>query len=308
MPLFKLQNRTVQTIKESSFDLEKDLQKITEENLEKIFGLKFISSEFVIHGLRIDTLAFDPEMQSFVIIEYKRDRSQSVVDQGFAYLSLLLNNLDSFILEYVKKTNIQIQDIKVDRSQSKVMFLASSFNIHQQTAINFKDIPIELWEVKKYEGGILEFDQLKSPDASASIMNVTKNKTIEIVSREIKKYTIDDHFKNGWEGSKKIYEILSGKILELDSRIKENFNKYFIGFKIGFYNICAINTRKSKLNISLVRVDKNDLKDPEKKVKDIPWRKLAWGKQCRIEILDKKDIDYTMFLIKQVYEKFYKLK
>ena len=42
MPLFKLQNKTVQPIKESSFDLEKDLQKIVEENLEKIFGLKFI--------------------------------------------------------------------------------------------------------------------------------------------------------------------------------------------------------------------------------------------------------------------------
>jgi len=165
MSLFKLQNKTIQPIKESSFDLEKDLQKIVEENIEKIFGLKFISSEFIIHGLRIDTLAYDPETQSFVIIEYKRDRSQSVVDQGFAYLSLLLNNPDSFILEYAKKTNIPIQDIKLDQSQSRIMFLASSFNMHQQTAINFKDIPIELWEVKKYEEGILEFDQLKSPIA-----------------------------------------------------------------------------------------------------------------------------------------------
>lgn len=306
MSLFKLQNKSVQPIKESSFDLEKDIQKIVEENLEKTFGLKFISSEFIIHGLRIDTLAYDPETHSFVIIEYKRDRSQSVVDQGFAYLSLLHNNPDSFVLEYVKKTNTPIKEIHIDKSQSKVIFLASSFNVHQQTAINFRDIPIELWEVKKYEGGLLEFDQLKSPDASASIMNVTKNKTIEKVIREVKKYTIDDHFKKGWETSMELYEILSDKVLDLDSRIQENFNKYFIGFKIGFYNIAAITTRKFKLVISLVRVDKNDLKDPEKRVKNIPWRKLEWGKQCKFEITKKEDIDYLMFLIKQVYEKFYK--
>ena len=306
MPLFRLQNMSVQPIKETSFNLEKDLQKIVEENLEKIFGLKFISSEFIIHGLRIDTLAYDPETQSFVIIEYKRDRSQSVVDQGFAYLSLLLNNPDSFILEYAKKTNIPIQDIKLDQSQSRVMFLASSFNIHQQTAINFRDIPIELWEVKKYEGEILEFDQLKSPDASASIMNITKNKTVETVSREIKKYTIDDHFKKSWEISKELHEVLREKILEIDSRIEERFNRNFIGYKLGSFNICTIHTRQTKLNLSLIRVDKEDLKDPEKKIKEIPWKRLEWGKQCKTIIENKIDIDYAIFLIKQVYEKFYK--
>jgi len=49
------------------------------------------------------------------------------------------------------------------------------------------------------------------------------------------------------------------------------------------------------------------LKDPDKKVKDIPWRKLAWGKQCRIEITSKDEIDSAIFLIKQVYARFYKL-
>jgi len=58
----------------------------------------------------------------------------------------------------------------------------------------------------------------------------------------------------------------------------------------------------------LIRVDKEDLKDPEKKIKEIPWKKLEWGKQCKVIIENKQDLDYTMFLIKQVYEKFYKLK
>jgi hypothetical protein len=50
--------------------------------------------------LRIDTLAFDPESRAFIIIEYKRDRNFSVIDQGMAYLNLMLNNKTDFILEY----------------------------------------------------------------------------------------------------------------------------------------------------------------------------------------------------------------
>ena len=64
-------------------------------------------------NFRIDTLAFDTETKSFVRIEYKRDRSFSVVDQGFAYLSLMLNNKADFILEYNErmKDNLKREDV-----------------------------------------------------------------------------------------------------------------------------------------------------------------------------------------------------
>lgn len=74
MALYNLQNQKLQIIKEESFKLEKDIQSITEKNLEYIFGLKFIKSEFPLNNLRIDTLAFDNDSKSFVIIEYKRDK------------------------------------------------------------------------------------------------------------------------------------------------------------------------------------------------------------------------------------------
>jgi hypothetical protein len=48
----------------------------------------------LLHELRIDTFAFDNESKAFVIIEYKKDRNFSVVDQGLAYLNLMLNNKD----------------------------------------------------------------------------------------------------------------------------------------------------------------------------------------------------------------------
>jgi len=92
MPMFKIDGKKLLPIKEVKIDLEKDIQSLTEINLEYVFGLQFITSEFSLHNLRIDTLAFDKETNSFVIIEYKRDRNFSIVDQGYAYLSLMLNN------------------------------------------------------------------------------------------------------------------------------------------------------------------------------------------------------------------------
>ena len=176
MPIFKIEKTKLASIKEKKIDLEKDIQKITEENLETIFGLKFVSSEFALHGFRIDTLAFDEEVKSFVIVEYKRDRSFSVVDQGFAYLALMVNNKSDFILEFNEKTNKNLKREDVDWSQSRVMFLANSFTTYQQNAINFKDLPIELWEVKVFDNDTIYFNQIISSNSQESINKLVKNK------------------------------------------------------------------------------------------------------------------------------------
>lgn len=68
MLLFKIEkNQTLEIIQEKKFKLEKDIQSITEQNLSKIFGLKFVRSEYSLKNFRLDTLAFDSETNSFVI-------------------------------------------------------------------------------------------------------------------------------------------------------------------------------------------------------------------------------------------------
>jgi RecB family endonuclease NucS len=150
MALFAINKDKLNPIKEEEFKLEKHIQQLTEYNLSMIFGLDFIKSEFSLHNLRIDSLAFDKESNSFVIIEYKKDKSLTVVDQGYAYLALMLNNKADFILEYNENTKHTLKRNDVDWSQSRVMFISPSFTTYQKGAINFKDLPIELWEIKKY--------------------------------------------------------------------------------------------------------------------------------------------------------------
>ena len=93
MKVYKFKNQNeLNDVKEDTFKLEKDMQNLIERNLKLLFGLEFIKSEFSLNNFRIDTLAFDNGSNSFVVIEYKKDKNFSIIDQGYAYLSLMLNN------------------------------------------------------------------------------------------------------------------------------------------------------------------------------------------------------------------------
>ena len=100
MAIFNLQQGKLSQINVVFFVLEKDIQKIVKNYLQYIFNLEFVASEFSLNGLRVDTTGFDKESSSFVIIEYKKDRNVTAIDQGYAYLALLLNNKANFIRFY----------------------------------------------------------------------------------------------------------------------------------------------------------------------------------------------------------------
>jgi hypothetical protein len=60
MALYTNQTGKLKQVKEP-FKLEKDIQKVFEENLSAIMGLVLVKSEFTIKNKRIDTLAYDPQ-------------------------------------------------------------------------------------------------------------------------------------------------------------------------------------------------------------------------------------------------------
>src|SRR4030066_1789664 len=217
MPLFSIADDKLERVKEVPFKSErKDIQRITESSLKEVFGFEFGKSEMELGSLRIDTLAFDNENKSFVIIEYKIDQSFSVIDQGYAYLGLLLNNKAEFILEYNERKGQSLKRDDVDWSQSKVMFVSPQFTKYQKQAINFRDLPIELWEVSKFENNTLLFNQLKSPETSESITKVSqRSDLVQKVSREIKVYTEEDHLNGLPTEMVELYQMLKERVLSL---------------------------------------------------------------------------------------------
>jgi hypothetical protein len=80
-----------------------------ERNLYEIFNLEFVTSELQLPGFRIDILAFNKESSAFYIMEYKKDRNFSVINQGVAYLNLMLIHKAEFLYAYYQKTSQQLR-------------------------------------------------------------------------------------------------------------------------------------------------------------------------------------------------------
>ena len=159
MDLYKIKKDTLEPIDRESFKLEKDIQSIVEKNIETLFNLEFVSTEFSVGDFRLDSLCFDNETNSFVVIEYKKGNSYSVIDQGYSYMSVMLNNKSDFILEYIEQTGKTLKKSEVDFSQSRIIFISPSFNSYQKNSVNFKDVPFELWEIKKFSNNTISLNQ-----------------------------------------------------------------------------------------------------------------------------------------------------
>lgn len=311
MPIFKIDGSKLNLVKEKQVDLEKQLQALTERNLQTIFGLEFISgslnSEFCVKGAQrdfyIDTLAFDPETKSFVIIEYKKDKAFSVIDQGYAYLGAMLNNQADFVLEYNEKKKVNLKKSDIDWRRSKIIFISPQFTIYQQSAIAFKDLPIELWKVSLYENNTVRYEQIKPPVARESIgMIVPKSKIVAQVSKAIKPYTLEEIFKINKTSSK--MEGLLNKIREgipqLGEDIRETFGKWSIIYKIQgmtfAYLFPKTNEIKGKLRLEQIKAPtKIGLR--RKVQKENPFKVL-------FKVKSEDQLTDALNLIKEAYENF----
>lgn len=304
MSLFKISNKKLNIVKEKKFDLEKDIQTLTEENIETIFGYKFISSEFRIESFRFDTLAWDQENRAFVIIEYKKDRNFSIIDQGFAYLSTLLRYKAEFILEYNTKFSKSLKKEDIDWSQSRVVFISPNFTSYQINSVNFKDMAFDLYEVKMYDNDTVVYNKIEGSNPVESIDLFVHDTGIEKIQKEIKNYSVDDHFKEGWESARELFDLLDDRLLSIDPNLKRDPKKVYIGYKIGNMVLWDIVTSKNALTIELYRVKPEELNDPEKRTRYQPNSFKYFNKHVtQFKIEKDEDIEYAMMLVKQVYSR-----
>lgn len=298
MSLYINHKGTLTKVKEKPFKLEKDIQSLFEENMADVLGLELVKSEFSIKNRRIDTLAFDPQSKAFIIIEYKRSKSNSVVDQGFTYLNLMLENKADFIIEYNESCKANLQRKDIDWSQTRVVFVSTSFTENQKLATNFKDIAIELYEVKQYEGGIIAINPIKKSSSATSIQPLAKkDEAINKVTREIKVYSEDDHLAKRTDSVVELYESFKAAILNLSGDIEVQARKDYIAFKKNS-NIVDITIQMKGLKMWINR-RKGNLDDPKQITRDVS-STGHWGNgDYELTITNTDNIEYIMSLAKQ---------
>ncbi|MGL3001440.1 DUF5655 domain-containing protein [Flavobacterium sp. RSSB_23] len=298
MNLYQSKTSALFLLKEKPFKLEREIQALFEKNLFEIMGLEMVNSEFVIKGKRIDTLGFDTQSNAFVIIEYKRDKNVSVVDQGFTYLSLMLENKADFVLSYNETLNKNLHSSKVDWSQTRVIFVSPSFTENQRLATNFKDIAIELWEIKRYDNDLISINPIKKTKSAESIKPLTKqNGLIKSVTDEIKVYTEEDHLNGSTEDIIELYESFKNAILNLTDDIEIVPKKLYIAFKKN-KNIADVVILKKGLKI-FINLKKGTLDDSKGLMKDVS-ETGHWGNgDYELVVNNTTNLEYIMSLIKQ---------
>ena len=317
MKLFNQKKGSVDEVKQVPFKLERDIQDLVEKNTESIFNLLFIQSELRVDKYRIDSLCFDEENNSFVIIEYKKGSSYSVIDQGYTYLQLLLNNKSDFLLVLSQHFNKVFNTNQIDWSQSKIIFVSPSFNSYQKDSVNFKNLPFELWEIKRFSNNTLIFNLHKSSsNESIQSLNTSKNKNlISSVSKEVKVYDIEDLISNISQKNLDKWNEIVGRLNEMEGvelKPKKNYVSMIIG-GVSFKTILYLSFQKNKMKITIIRGVHNPdgykgenyftIDDP-KNVTTKTQRTLNNGSTQKfydITVDNDFDIDYLMFLIKQKY-------
>lgn len=300
MSLFRIDRDNVVSIKEVTFNREKELQNLVEANLDNLMNLTMVRSEFKVGNYRLDTLAYNSEKKSFVIIEYKNSRKDSVIDQGYTYLNTMLEQKATFVLGYNEQFPNDRKKIRdIDWSQSEIVFISPKFSDYQKAAASNPKLPIVLIQAKYFEGDILELDEISKSNYIISAENNLE--MINKLSKEIKVYTEEMLVEKGTEKIKFIFQNLRETILEWDPSINVGATKLYIYFKLKT-NFCDIAVQKNQIKIWL-NFKFGELWDPKNLFEDVSNKGHHGNGDYQAIIKDNSEIEYVLSVIKEAWEK-----
>lgn len=298
--LFNISNNDFKEIKEKPFKSEKELQTLCEKNLKELLNLEYVKTEFSVASFRVDTVAFDREANSFVIIEYKNQKNISVIDQGYTYLSTMFNHKADFALRYNITFNESRDVCDFEWSQSRIIFISPNFTSYQVNSINFKDIPIELWKIKRYNNDSISFEQIVSSNSRESIKTIAPTLDTDVeqkVSNETKTYSEEELLYIADDDIVEIYNELKEYILNIDDSIALKPTKLYVGFNRGRKSIVSIKLQKRSL-LLWMNANPDMFNDAKNIIKDVTNTGHHGNGNSQIQIYNSENIGYIEDLLK----------
>ncbi len=237
--LFNVNNGQAREINKTSIGLEKNIQNLVENNLEEFFSIRFLESEYSTgkkHKGRIDSLGID-ENNSPVIIEYKRQMKENIINQGLFYFDWLLDHKANFEMLVMKKLG---DDIEVDWSSPRLLCIAEDFTRYDSYAVEQMNRNIELIRYQVYEGDYILFE----------LTNVAEGErtTTSESSRDYKGF--DYYYENVDGTMRELFHTIEEYILSLGEDVQKKQLKYYVAYK-RIRNFACVEVRKNKIPIFL---------------------------------------------------------
>jgi predicted transport protein len=169
--LFKLSvnNNDVVELMGKTAKLEKDLQAHVEKHMEVFLGIRFLATEYntgKTHKGRIDSLGLD-ENGCPVIVEYKRNSNENVINQGLFYLDWLMDHQAEYQLLVMENFDQETAK-EIDWSGTRLVCIASDFNKYDEHAVQQINRNIELLRYKYFADDLLLLELVNAQTASTS--------------------------------------------------------------------------------------------------------------------------------------------
>ena len=311
MAIFEIDKGKAKRVRLSEFKLEKDLQKLVEENIETIFNCRFIATEFStgnIHSGRIDTLAIS-EDNNPVIIEYKKVASSDLINQSLYYLHWIRDHKGDFQIAANRALG---REIDVDWSDIRVICLAPEFKKYDLHAVQVMGANIELWQYRTYENGILNIEEVYKRASSVTNSNQDsedlngKNPIMveagkkAALTRKTGSYTIEEHFENLNEEIQELFQTIREYLTGLDNSIEEAPKKKYIAYKTS-QNFACLHASKNRIIIYL-KLDANQVSPIPKQGRNVSKIGHFGTGDFELTIKNLKDFEETKQLINEAYK------
>jgi predicted transport protein len=232
LKLFRVTPDGVDQLSGGAVALEKSLQQIFEQYLEPLLGVRFLASEFVTEGGRMDTLGID-ENNSPVIIEYKRSTNENVINQGLFYLNWLMSHQADFKWLVMERLGKEAAD-RVDWSGPRLICIAGDFTRYDEHAVRQMNRNIDLIRYRKYEDGLLLLEQLTSATSGGSSGNGGTAPTPSPGGGQwVKgKYTtVTDNMEKASPELRALYEALKAYLTAQGDDVVVKTTEYYIAYR-----------------------------------------------------------------------------
>jgi predicted transport protein len=301
MPIFKVTAGKLNKLNILSLDKEKTLQKLLEENLMEVLELRFLDTEYVTtFGGRIDTLAVDTDGAP-VIIEYKRNKNDNVINQALSYLKWLKTQKPGFFEKLMidKLGADAAGKIGLDWKNPRVVCIAESYSKFDIDTVEVVPLRIELWRYRYYEDGIFSLERINvgTDDAHESQSPVPAIPDKKGKAEDKGTSTVESLAAKGNPNIKLLFGELRERIRNMDEDIMEKATSFYVAYRLS-KNFAEIQIQKTQINIHL---RPKDYDDPKKLVQKIP-DSYNWTMDRRVYLTSSDELDYVVGLIEQSYQ------
>lgn len=297
--IFRLSGDSVTELEGRSAGIEKSLQTQIERHLETFLGVRFLASEYSTgktHGGRIDTLGID-ENSCPVIIEYKRDRNENVINQGLFYLDWLMDHKAEFKLLVLEKFGKDSAGA-IEWSTPRLLCIAGDFTKYDSHAVQQMNRNIELIRYRYFGKDLLLFDLVNATTAKSTVIEERGTKG----STSAK--TISECYAQADTPLKELFEAVKTYMLTLGDDVQLATMKFYFAFKrIKNFACVGFTLRNGSLYMSVkVNPDTVDLEREAGFLRDI--RNVGhWGTgDLEITIKSLDDLERAKPYILKSYE------